>query len=254
MLYLDVSSNIDLFAGFFFKLILSVAAFIVEMVIPPDDCHRYIFSSNCFSRLISGAGLQFAGQCIRSTGRDKSATMFTLLFLLATSVAGLTPDIITVIQEQTASVAEASLGLVVNNSMGNCMLNKYCKVAAAPKARIPTDSIAAGLSMSFEVINKALENNKGRSLPNLMRIKTAFELGRKTQEDELCEQVFPCGVEINLPTEAEVQARIAVPDCDELGMVCPGVSQNGHFWFFLPHHFSCHIFKPHSHFLNCFDL
>ena len=158
--------------------------------------------------------------------------MFTLLLLLATSVAGLaSPDLINVIQEQTASVAEASLvALVVNNSMGNCMLNKYCKVAAAPEARIPADSIAAGLSMSFKVIKKALENNKGRSLPNLMRIKTAFELGRKTKEDELCEQVFPCGVEINLPTEDEVQARIAVPDCDELGMVCPGVSQNGHFW------------------------
>merc|ERR1712088_856302 len=106
----------------------------------------------------------------------------------------------------------------------NCLMNKYCTVAAAPKARIPIDSIASGLSMSFEVINKALENNKGRSLPNLMRIKTAFELGRQTQDDELCEKVFPCGVEINLPTEAEVQARIAVPDCDELGMVCPGLS------------------------------
>merc|ERR1712088_539077 len=125
---------------------------------------------------------------------------------------------ITVIQEQTASVAEASLRLIFNNSMGNCLMNKYCTVAAAPKARIPIDSIASGLSMSFEEINK------GRSLPNLMRIKTAFELGRQTQDEELCEKVFPCGVEINLPTEAEVQARIAVPDCDELGMVCPGLS------------------------------
>ena len=154
--------------------------------------------------------------------------MLTLVILLASSVAGLSPDVITVIQEQTASVAERSLfDIIVNNTLGNCLLNKYCTVGAAPKARIPIDSIASGLSMSFEVINKALENNKGRSLPNLMRIKTAFELGRKTKEDKLCENVFPCGREINLPTEAEVQARIAVPDCDELGMVCPGVSGIG---------------------------
>ena len=152
---------------------------------------------------------------------------FALLLVVASSAsATLTPEVITVIQEQTASVAEASLNFIFNNSMGNCLMNKYCTVAAAPKARIPIDSIASGLSMSFEVINKALENNKGRSLPNLMRIKTAFELGRQTQDDELCEKVFPCGVEINLPTEDEVQARIAVPDCDELGMVCPGVSQH----------------------------
>ena len=149
---------------------------------------------------------------------------FVLILVASSASATLTPEVITVIQEQTASVAEASLNLIFNNSMGNCMMNKYCTVAAAPKARIPIDSIASGLSMSFEVINKALENNKGRSLPNLMRIKTAFELGRQTKDDELCEKVFPCGVEINLPTEAEVQARIAVPDCDELGMVCPGVS------------------------------
>merc|ERR1711953_1178473 len=87
------------------------------------------------------------------------------------------------------------------------MMNKYCKVAAAPKARIPVDSIASGLAMSFEVIKKALENNKGRQLPNLMKIKTAFDLGRKTKEEELCESVFPCGKEINLPTEDEVMAR-----------------------------------------------
>ena len=149
---------------------------------------------------------------------------FLLLLVASSASATLTPEVITVIQEQTASVAEASLGLIFNNSMGLCLMNKYCTVAAAPKARIPIDSIASGLSMSFEVINKALENNKGRSLPNLMRIKTAFELGRQTLDAELCEKVFPCGVEINLPTEAEVQARIAVPDCNELGMVCPGVS------------------------------
>lgn len=190
----------------------------------------YIFSSNCFPRLISGPCLQCPGQCILSTGLDKSETMIALVFLLATSASasteapGVTPDIIKVIQEQTATVAEASLEMVVNNSIGNCLLNKYCMVAAAPKARIPIDSIASGLSMSYEVISKALENNKGRSLPNLMRIKTAFELGRKTQEEDLCEKVFPCGVKIDVPTEAEVQARIAVPDCDELGMVCPGVS------------------------------
>merc|ERR1712115_717993 len=96
--------------------------------------------------------------------------------------------------------------------------------SGGPKARIPVDSIASGLAMSFEVIKKALENNKGRQLPNLMKIKTAFDLGRKTKEEELCESVFPCGKEINLPTEDEIIARVAVPECSELNMVCPGLS------------------------------
>merc|ERR1739845_288981 len=120
--------------------------------------------------------------------------------------------------------AERSLIILLNDTVGICMMNKYCKVAAAPKARIPVDSIASGLAMSFEVIKKALENNKGRQLPNLMKIKTAFDLGRKTKEEELCESVFPCGKEINLPTEDEVIARVAVPECSELNMVCPGLS------------------------------
>merc|ERR1712018_325881 len=165
-------------------------------------------------------------QCILSTGSHKSETMFAFVLLLfaSSASASLDPRTITFIQEQTASVAERSLGLMFNNTIGNCLMNKYCTVAAAPTARIPADSIASGLSMSFEVINKALENNAGRNLPNMMRIKTAFELGRQTLDADLCEKVLPCGVEINLPTEAEVQARIAVPDCDELNMVCPGLS------------------------------
>ena len=154
--------------------------------------------------------------------------MIALILIFAASAsasieANPDPKMIKVIQEQTADVAERSLIILLNDTVGICMMNKYCKVAAAPKARIPVDSIASGLAMSFEVIKKALENNKGRQLPNLMKIKTAFDLGRKTKEEELCESVFPCGKEINLPTEDEVMARVAVPECSELNMVCPGV-------------------------------
>jgi hypothetical protein len=135
----------------------------------------------------------------------------------------MTPENIQIIQEQSAMVAETSL----STTMNRCLLNKYCRVATAPTARIPADSIASGLLQSYQVVDAAIEH-AGRSLPNLLKIKSAFELGRETGSEDLCEKVFPCGREINLPTEHQVQARIAVPNCGELSMVCPGVSAFSH--------------------------
>merc|ERR1712088_699705 len=109
-------------------------------------------------------------------------TMIALILIFAASAsasieANPDPKMIKVIQEQTADVAERSLIILLNDTVGICMMNK-----------------------------------------------TAFDLGRKTKEEELCESVFPCGKEINLPTEDEVMARVAVPECSELNMVCPGLS------------------------------
>ena len=144
-----------------------------------------------------------------------------LLLLLATAAAALTPENVAEIQQQQALVAESSL----KATMSQCLLHNYCKVGAAPPARIPADSIAFGLSESYKIVAKVLENNRGRILPNMQKIKTAFNLGQKTQNAALCQEVFRCAkTEVNLPTETEVAARKAVPDCGEVAMVCPGVS------------------------------
>ena len=144
-----------------------------------------------------------------------------LLLLLAAAAGALTPENVAEIQQQQALVAESSLGA----TMSQCLLHNYCKVGAAPAERIPADSIAFGLSESYKIVAKVLENNRGRILPNMQKIKTAFNLGQKTGNAGLCQEVFRCAkTEVNLPTETEVAARKAVPDCGEVGMVCPGVS------------------------------
>lgn len=142
------------------------------------------------------------------------------LILFASATMAMSPETIKTIQQQSALLAETSL----SSRMNPCLLNRYCMVATTPEGRIPKDSIAAGLALSFEVINKVVENSAGRTLPNLMRVKTAFELGRETRNGAMCERVFRCGKELNIPTEAEVMARAAVPDCDALDGVCPGLN------------------------------
>ena len=117
-------------------------------------------------------------------------------------------------------MAETSLA----HSMNLCLLNQYCRVGSAGLARVPQDSIASALRESYEVIAKVLENSRGRILPNLQKIKTSFELGQSTSDLALCDAVFSCEREVNLPTEVEVMSRTAVPDCGEVGSVCPGVS------------------------------
>ena len=59
-------------------------------------------------------------------------------------------------------------------------------------------------------------------MPNMQKIKSAFELGQKTRKIQLCAEVFEC---------ADRNADIAIPvptsrktvDCGSLGKVCPGV-------------------------------
>ena len=142
------------------------------------------------------------------------------LLLLASATMAMSPDTIKAIQQQSALLAESSL----SSKMNPCLLNRYCMVATTPEGRITKDSIAAGLALSFEVIDKVIEHSEGHTLPNLMKIKDAFELGRETSNAALCEKVFRCGKELNIPTESEVMARAAVPDCDALDGVCPGLS------------------------------
>ena len=72
---------------------------------------------------------------------SEEETMIALILFLAASAsasieANPDPKMIKVIQEQTADVAERSLIILLNDTVGICMMNKYCKVAAAPKARI----------------------------------------------------------------------------------------------------------------------
>jgi len=60
-------------------------------------------------------------------------------------------------------------------------------------------------------------------MPNMQKIKAAFELGQRTRRVNLCSEVFEC---------ANSEADIPIPnpnsrktvDCGGLGKVCPGLS------------------------------
>ena len=85
-------------------------------------------------------------------------------------------------------------------------------------------SIASALLQTYNVINTVLESDSVNSdLPNMRKIKSAFELGQASKKSALCNQVFTCQrTEIDLPLPNV--ARTEQVDCSSLGQVCPGVS------------------------------
>ena len=98
---------------------------------------------------------------------------------------------------------------------------------------MPEDSLAAALFESYNVVNTVLQTSSRSSpMPNMQKIKAAFEFGMKTRKASLCADVFEC---------AERNADIAIPnpasrksvDCGGLGKVCPGVSHQAFCFDFL---------------------
>ena len=85
-------------------------------------------------------------------------------------------------------------------------------------------SIASALLETYNVINTVLESDSVSSeLPNMRKIKSAFELGQLSKKSGLCNQVFACArTEIDLPLPS--LARTEQVDCSDLAQVCPGVS------------------------------
>ena len=84
-------------------------------------------------------------------------------------------------------------------------------------------SIASALLETYNVINTVLESDSVSSeLPNMRKIKSAFELGQASKKSGLCNQAFACAkTNIDLPLPSVGRAEV---DCSDLGQVCPGVS------------------------------
>ena len=85
-------------------------------------------------------------------------------------------------------------------------------------------SIASALLETDNVINTGLEADRASSdLPNMRKIKSAFELGQAAKKSALGNQVFACArTAIDLPLPSV--ARTEQVDCSDLAQVCPGVS------------------------------
>ena len=91
------------------------------------------------------------------------------------------------------------------------------------EGKIPSNSIAEAMLESYNVVNSVLETARSE-LPNMMKIKTAFELGQSAREAKLCNQVFECAtkdIDIEIPDASRTVGQV---DCGALGQVCPGVS------------------------------
>ena len=93
--------------------------------------------------------------------------------------------------------------------------------------KIVRNSIAGALQESYNIVRTVLESQSTAraDLPNMHKIKAAFELGRTSRKVSLCDQVFDCATkdfDIALPDNA----RTKQVDCDGLNQVCPGVSYN----------------------------
>ena len=86
-------------------------------------------------------------------------------------------------------------------------------------------SIARGLLESYNVINTVLESKSvNAELHNLNKVRSAFQLGEVKGNQELCNDVFHCETELDLPLPAELESRTKTVDCGGLNLVCPGVS------------------------------
>ena len=84
-------------------------------------------------------------------------------------------------------------------------------------------SIASALLETYNVINTVLESESvSTELPNMRKIKSAFEVGQASKKLDLCNQVFACAkTDIDLPLPGVGRSEV---DCSDLAQVCPGVS------------------------------
>ena len=84
-------------------------------------------------------------------------------------------------------------------------------------------SIASAMLETYNVINTVLESESvSTELPNMRKIKSAFEVGQASKKLDLCNQVFACAkTDIDLPLPGVGRSQV---DCSDLGQVCPGVS------------------------------
>ena len=74
-------------------------------------------------------------------------------------------------------------------------------------------SIASALLETYNVINTVLESDSVSSeLPNMRKIKSAFELGQASKKSGLCNQVFACAkTNIDLPLPSVGRAEVDEP-------------------------------------------
>jgi len=147
-----------------------------------------------------------------------------LVLLLIPMAMAVSPDNIRIIQQQSAIVADSAL----TQGMNRCMLNHFCAVGVNElDGEVSDRSIASALLETYNVINTVLESESvSTELPNMRKIKSAFEVGQASKRLDLCNQVFTCAktdIDLPLPSPRTSLGRSEV-DCSDLAQVCPGVS------------------------------
>merc|ERR1739838_288477 len=132
-----------------------------------------------------------------------------LVLLLIPLTLAVTPDNIRIIQQQSAIVADSAL----TQTMNRCMLNHFCAVGVNElDGEVSDRSIASALLETYNVINTVIESDSVSSeLPNMRKIKSAFELGQASRSEVDCSDL------------AQVCPGLAI-GCNLCGMFIPGLS------------------------------
>merc|ERR1711881_82915 len=151
-------------------------------------------------------------------------TIFLVFMLLTATQAGPTTLGVTPSEElkslnssdalvAAALVAEASLAV-----SGSCSLQVFCTAATKhpPKQGSMEKGVADTYKIIAEVVNSVPQGEMVLSRMN--QLKTSFELGFKTEDEQICTDIYVC----NNPEEGK-QGRNGLK-CHQTNAACPGVA------------------------------
>jgi len=85
-------------------------------------------------------------------------------------------------------VAEASLK---GDENGRCLERAFCMTGT--KRSLPTGSMDKGVADTYDIIREVMETVPESEviLSRMSKVKTSFEVGFKTQDEEICRDIYP---------------------------------------------------------------
>merc|ERR1711997_102506 len=117
-----------------------------------------------------------------------------------------------------AMVAESSLA-----SAPRCSLRAFC--TAATKHSHPHGSMEKGVADTYQILNEVVKSvPEGETvLGRMSQLKTSFELGFETEDEQICKDIYECDTAEQDTAEKGKQGRDGLK-CHQTNAACPGVA------------------------------
>merc|ERR1712083_1245956 len=146
-------------------------------------------------------------------------TIFLVFMLLTATQAG--PTTLGVSPSEELKSLNSSDALVAAASLavsGHCSLHAFC--TAATKRSLKHGSMEKGVADTYQIIAEVVNSvPQGEMvLSRMNQLKTSFELGFKTEDEQICTDIYEC----NNPEEGK-QGRNGLK-CHQTNAACPGVA------------------------------